>query len=174
MPVEVERLRESALPGAPNEEIVAFGGQRISAMNRGLSASRLLLRAIEQRLADLGKALARSQGGAQLDARYEAVRQQWADLATAIGGQFEQGHCQRAGAADALRSLLPRLFRRRLSTYGPTPAHKRSLEIAEADWKQLGSQLRTFLLQTLPALEAEVIAAGAPWAPGQALPPPVE
>lgn len=173
VPVDVERLREGALPGAPIEEIVTFG-QRISAMNRGLSASRLLLPAIEQRLADLGKALARSQGGAQLDARYEAVRQQWADLATAIGGNPSKAIVNEPAPPTLFDRYFHAYFGVVYSTYGPTPAHKRSLEIAEADWKQLGSQLRTFQLQTLPALEAEVIAAGAPWAPGQALPPPVE
>ncbi len=171
--VYVERMRTGALPGAPVEEIVAFG-QRIAAMNRGLSAAALLLPAVDQRLADLAKALARSQGGAQLDSRYEAVRQQWADLSTAIRGNPSKGIVNEPAPPTLYDRYFHAYFGVVYSTYGPTPAHRHSLEIAESEWKQLGAQLRTFQLQTLPALEAEVIAAGAPWAPGQALPPPVE
>jgi hypothetical protein len=140
----------------------------------GLEAGAPRLPAIEQRLADLGKALARSQGGAQLDARYEAVRQQWADLATALGGNPSKAIVNEPAPPTLYDRYFHAYFGVVYSTYGPTPSHRRSLEIAEAEWKQLGDRLRAFQLQTLPALEAEVIAAGAPWAPGQALPPPVE
>jgi len=56
------------------------------------------------------------------------------------------------------------------STYGPTPSHRRSLEIAQGKFKVLRAQLEDLRQNQIPKLEQKVIAAGAPWIEGQALP----
>ncbi|MCB1606793.1 MAG: hypothetical protein KDI71_07445, partial [Xanthomonadales bacterium] len=56
------------------------------------------------------------------------------------------------------------------SSYGPTPSHLRSLEIAEAEYAQWSAEVNQFEGQTLPALEQALVAAGAPSVPGAALP----
>ena len=56
------------------------------------------------------------------------------------------------------------------STYGPTPTHKRSLEIAEKQFKELKVSLDKILDQDLPLLEKALIDAGAPWFDGQSIP----
>ena len=58
-----------------------------------------------------------------------------------------------------------------LSTYGPTPTHRRSLEIAEQELAKLREQLNAVLEQRLPAFEKKLEAAGAPWTPGRPVPP---
>ena len=59
----------------------------------------------------------------------------------------------------------------RSSTYGPTPTHRRSLEIIEQEFGVLRGRLNTVLEERLPALERQLEAAGAPWTPGQPVPP---
>ena len=56
------------------------------------------------------------------------------------------------------------------STYGPTPTHRRSLEIAEKQYAQLKKDLDGIVKQELPALAAALQAAGVPWSPGREIP----
>ena len=57
------------------------------------------------------------------------------------------------------------------STYGPTPNLVRTLEIAEAQLAELRGRLNEILTTELPALEARLVDAGAPWTPGHPVPP---
>ncbi len=57
------------------------------------------------------------------------------------------------------------------STYGPTPTHRRSLEIAEQEFAGVRERLNTVLEQRLPAFEQKLEQAGAPWTPGRPVPP---
>jgi hypothetical protein len=53
-----------------------------------------------------------------------------------------------------------------MSTYGPTPTHRRSLEIAEAEFAKVA-----VLEQRLPAFEKRLEEKGAFWTPGRPVPP---
>ena len=57
------------------------------------------------------------------------------------------------------------------STYGPTPTHRRSLQIAEAELAKVRERLNGVLERRLPALETKLEQAGAPWTPGRPMPP---
>ena len=56
------------------------------------------------------------------------------------------------------------------STYGPTDTHKDTLGYAEADFATVKDRLSRLEGEGLPAFEAAMQAAGAPWTPGAALP----
>jgi len=58
----------------------------------------------------------------------------------------------------------------RLSTYGPTPTHIKSNEIAEKQFRDLRSRLDSVLNEQLPVFEKKLQDAGAPWVEGQPLP----
>ena len=58
----------------------------------------------------------------------------------------------------------------RLSTYGPTPTHRRQFEIAKDQFAALREQLTQLVDTDLPALEAQLDAAGVPWTPGRGVP----
>ena len=53
------------------------------------------------------------------------------------------------------------------STSAPTKTHRRSFEIARSEFDELAARLRRILAEELPALEADLEAAGAPWTPGR-------
>ena len=56
------------------------------------------------------------------------------------------------------------------STSGPTVTHRRNYEIAAAEFEEILGDLRTLVETDLPALEAQLEAAGAPWTPGRGIP----
>ncbi|HKL53188.1 MAG TPA: hypothetical protein VJ902_04460, partial [Wenzhouxiangellaceae bacterium] len=56
------------------------------------------------------------------------------------------------------------------STYGPTPTHERSLEIAEQQFDEVRADLNRLVEQRIPALEDALFDAGAPWTPGSPVP----
>lgn len=55
-------------------------------------------------------------------------------------------------------------------TGGPTQTHREQFEIASAELESVLPELRTFLEQALPALEARLEEAGVPWTPGRGVP----
>jgi len=55
------------------------------------------------------------------------------------------------------------------STYGPTPTHKRSLEIAKSQFQNIKNQLVDIVENKIPLIEKELMELGAPWIEGQAL-----
>jgi hypothetical protein len=57
-----------------------------------------------------------------------------------------------------------------MSDYGPTPHHRRQLEIAEAEFAEILPDLKQLLEVELPALEAKMEDEKAPWSPGRPLP----
>jgi hypothetical protein len=56
------------------------------------------------------------------------------------------------------------------STYGPTPTHRRSLEIAQEEFAAAQKELDRIFDDDLPALEKKLDAAGVPWTPGRGVP----
>ena len=58
----------------------------------------------------------------------------------------------------------------RNSTYGPTPTHRRSVEIASEQFEGLRRELEGLLDKELPELEKALDEAGVPWTPGRSAP----
>ena len=56
------------------------------------------------------------------------------------------------------------------STYGPTPMHKRSLEIAQSEFITFKSELEKVIYVELPKFEKALRKAGSPWIEGQPIP----
>jgi len=56
------------------------------------------------------------------------------------------------------------------STYGPTATHLQTLGAAEADFETVRTRLNALQQTTIPAFEASLIAAGAPWTAGGVIP----
>ncbi|MCB1634329.1 MAG: hypothetical protein KDI51_07025, partial [Xanthomonadales bacterium] len=170
VPVQVEALRSGALPGADPAEVAAFG-RRVAQLNRALSAAGLHLPLLEQRLGDLQVALARSQAGGELDRQLEAARQQFFALRDQLGGDPNKALVKEPQASTISDRYFHAYLGVAFSTYGPTPMHQRSLDIAEREYAQWRAQIEQLGQQTLPALEQALIDAGGPWTRGQPLPP---
>ena len=170
---EVERLREGALPGATPEEVVAFW-DRAGRMVRALTAANQAMGHLEDRVADLKKALDRSRSAPSdaLQAQWLAIDTEWKDIKEALNGDQAMAVIGQQPPPTIGARLGHILVGTGYSTYGPTESHRQSLEIAESEFDVVRTRINTLQGTTIPALEAALIAAGAPWTPGSPIPAP--
>ncbi len=166
---DVVPMRQGSLPGGTPERVAEFG-RRLAEVDRGLDAAGQVLRAAAERVKLMQYALARSAAEPDLDADLEALRRDLDALDTELNGNRSK---------DALAEPQPPTPGDRLrvagigtgfSTYGPTATHERSLELAEQELQAFKAKLRPLVDQRLPAVEKRLLAAGAPWTPGQQIP----
>ncbi len=74
---------------------------------------------------------------------------------------------QDGGPVPVKRRLEVAYFGTAYSTYGPTPTHRRAVEIAADDFGPISSALEDINDQRLPALREALDSAGVPWTPGR-------
>jgi len=168
---EVTRLRTGALPGSDPAEAAAFA-QRVAGVQRTSSAASQAATKAFDRLKDVATAIDRTRsapGG--LDAERHAIEQELYAIQEQLDGNRARGAIEDDGPITIARRVQVAAIGSSWSTYGPTPTHRRSLELAEADLAKLRERLNTVLVQQLPALEKKLEAAGAPWTAGQPVPP---
>ena len=167
---QVERMRDGALPGASAEETVAFWN-RLSSLERGAAAASTAAGNLEQKIDDLKIALSRARAAPdQLDDQYLALRTEWQDIIELLGGNQAMAEIGQEPPATILSRIGKVEIGTSQSTYGPTPTHIQTLEFAEADFETARQRLNTLTQTTIPAFEDALIAAGAPWTPGGAIP----
>lgn len=170
VPFEVTRLREGALPSAPPEEVASFW-KELSEFDRRSSALSLELQNGLARLKAMRTALARATiAPGDLDARLHALQADLVKLDEELGGskpKLEIGENTKPTIADRFGAAT---IGTTLSTYGPTPMHRRSLDIAREQFTSLSINVHDILKNRIPAMEWDLQAAGAPWIEGQSLP----
>ncbi|MFM7403461.1 MAG: VPS10 domain-containing protein [Erythrobacter sp.] len=168
-PFMVEPMRNGALPQQPDaysfwEEVAAF--------DRSVTALGVTLSDARKKLDLLAIAVARTPGGdpAALDDRLAAIRAEALALDELLNGN---------AARNAINERTQPTIRSRLgivqvgifgSTYGPTQTHRAQLGYAKADFGAARDRVTTLVSATIPAFEAELIAAGGPWVQGGAIP----
>jgi hypothetical protein len=168
---EVARLRPGALPGAEPEETAAFLA-RVAGVSRATSAAREAVSQALKRVETLGTALDRSRSAPEaLDSELHAIRQELHAVDEALAGNRARASVEDDGVTTVTRRVQVAQIGTALSTYGPTPTHRRSLEIAEQELAKVREHLNAILEQRLPAFEKKLEQAGAPWTPGRPVPP---
>lgn len=167
---EVTPLSSGALKGAEPAEAVAFW-DRLSKLQRSVMAATTTVRELEGKMDKLKTALSRSRAApGSLDDEWQAIRTEIFEIGEAIFGNTTQN----AGFGATPQTIQSRLGKvltgTGSSTYGPTQTHRDVIGYAEADFIAVRARLNSLLNQTLPAFEARVIEAGAPWVSGVAIP----
>jgi hypothetical protein len=120
----------------------------------------------------LSTALERSRSGPDgLDAELHAIRQELHAIDEALAGNRARASVEDYGRPTITRRVQVAQIGTAFSTYGPTPTHRRSLEIAEAELAGVRERLNAVLGQRLPAFERKLEQAGAPWTPVRPVPP---
>jgi photosystem II stability/assembly factor-like uncharacterized protein len=168
-PFEVVRLREGTLPGATPDAVGEFNA-RLAEANRLFSAADQAMHQAEERIALVAKALATSTADAALTAELQAIRQELGDLAVELDGNPTLGTLSVPTPPTIGSRLQVAGIGVLFSTYGPTPTHRRSLEIAEQELAAFRPRLAKLVDERLPAFEAKLDAAGVPWTPGRPVP----
>ncbi|MDQ7087846.1 MAG: glycosyl hydrolase [Acidobacteriota bacterium] len=168
---EVVRMREGVLPGSSPEQTVAFL-QQAAELQRAVTGAGLSLAEASGRVAALRDALERSaiEPGGELDMAVRDLQQQLHRVQEAMGGNTSRRSIGEPMAPSVMRRLDVVITGNRLSTYGPTPTHRRSLEIALEQFATLREKLHQLIDVALPALEKRLDEAGVPWTPGREVP----
>jgi len=170
-PFEVVRMRKGALPGSEPKDTAAFLA-RLAAVQRATSAATQSVSQTRRRLEALREALGRSRSGPDgLDTELHAIERELFAIDEALAGNRSRADVEDDGPHTISRRVQVAQLGVSWSTYGPTPTHRRSLEIAEEELVGVRDRLNALLEQRLPAFEKQLEAAGAPWAPGQPVPP---
>jgi hypothetical protein len=168
---EVARMRQGALPGADPTETAAFLA-RVAEVSRASSAATQAVSQALKRLETLVIALDRSRAAPDgLDAELHAIRQELHAIDEALIGNRARASVEDDGPITVTRRVQVAQIGTAFSTYGPTPTHRRSLEIADKEFAAVRERLNAVLEQRLPAFEKKLEQAGAPWTPGRPVPP---
>jgi hypothetical protein len=168
---EVVRMRQGTLPGVSPEERVAFLAGPVAELDRDVGAAAAAIDEAQVRLASIKQALMRSTvADTSLDAEARALERRFADLELRLVGDSRRSEKGDPGPVSIKRRVQVVLTGNQVSTYGPTPTHRRSLEIATEQFAEVRAELDRLLEVDLPALENELDAAGVPWTPGRGVP----
>lgn len=166
----VNRLYEPALKGAPLEEVNAFWRELAQVSGQVSAASYALDDAVED-VEILYKMLAASATSpGDLESTLHQLRQELYVLEEALSGNQSKGSI---GAYDEHRitSWLWHAYGGVSdSTYGPTPAHRQSLDNAKTSFAPVRDRLNSIMNEELPAIRRALNERGAPWGRGQAIP----
>ena len=164
-------MRRGALPGADPKETAAFL-VRVAEASRATSAATQAVSQALKRVETLRTALDRSRSAPDgLDAELHAIRQELHAIDEALAGNRARASVEDDGVTTITRRVQVAQAGTAWSTYGPTPTHRRSLEIAEQEFAQVRDRLNTVLEGRLPAFEKKLEQARAPWTPGRPVPP---
>ena len=127
----VPMRKAGALKGAAPETVAAFWN-RVSALSRKVSGASQSMKEAHDRLEKLEQALDRSRSApASLDDELDELRTTLDNLREALYGNASKGELRKEVEPTVSSRLDYAAEGTRNSTYGPTPAHKRSLELAE-------------------------------------------
>lgn len=166
----VNRLYEPALKGAPLEEVNAFWTELAQVSGQVSAATYALDDAVED-VEILYKMLAASAiSPGDLESTLHQLRQELYVLEEALSGNQSKGSI---GAYDEHRitSWLWHAYGGVSdSTYGPTPAHRQSLDNAKTSFAPVRDRLNSIMNEELPAIRRALNERGAPWGRGQAIP----
>ncbi|MCP4895488.1 MAG: glycosyl hydrolase [bacterium] len=167
---DVVQLREGTLPGQDQNEIAEFY-LGVAEFQRSVTGANAVIVDVNKRIGAIKKALMRSTvADTALRDEARAIEMRLATMQEILGGNQQK---QRIGE-PAPHSIGSRLMVVGMgamgSTYGPTPTHRRSYEIATEEFVEVQQSLNQIVETDLPALETKLEAAGVPWTPGRPVP----
>ncbi len=165
---EIVPLAKGALEGAPVADISSFR-EKYEAFSQDLTASRTVLAKNIQLAGAMERALAKATnpvGG--LAERIYQLRKQLLDIDKAMNGDETKGEIGERSdptPGDGVRLGMMALS----NTYGPTANQVAGFERAAGQLGEIKAEVKKLTEETIPALEKDLKAAGAPWIEGQGL-----
>ncbi len=168
----VERLRSGALKGQEPAELTAFW-EDLAKFQRAVGAAYVITNALDGKMSQLQTALNRATGDRDpLRTEWQTLRDELNDINASLrgnGAMSELGLDQVPTVESRLRQVVTGTA---LSTYGPTPSHLKTLGYAREEFVELRNRINTLSSVSVPAFEANLTAAGAPWVSGTPIPQP--
>ncbi|MEM8888945.1 MAG: glycosyl hydrolase [Bacteroidota bacterium] len=167
---EVVPLREKgALKAIADKDRSSFQKQ-MESLQQSISTASYMLNNSMGRINAMQTALSRTdKEDNALVASVHDMQKQLEDINTEMNGNESKGEIGER-TNPTIRSRMFVGFRGLMTTYGPTPNHRKSIEVATAEMKDLMPKLEKIFEEDLPALEKALMKAGAPWIEGTAMP----
>jgi photosystem II stability/assembly factor-like uncharacterized protein len=166
----VERMRQGSLEGSDPATTSTFW-QEIAQLQRRTSAASKALQKTLKRIDHLKIVLSRTPSPPEeLDTQLHHIRQALLELDAHLNGNRSKRQVGEKRNPTILDRASFAYQGTRYSTYGPTPSHRKSLEIATTQFQKFKSDLDDVLNQQLPQFEKSLQDAGAPWLEGQPIP----
>ena len=164
---EVVPLRERGLKGDTPDAVASFMAT-LADLQGEVSATGALIGETADRLDAIHAALLRAPVPAgELDLRTQALERRVEELQQWLNGNRRRARLNERGPVPISRRLSVANLGNFRSTYGPTPMHRESMEIAREELDELVGQLNTIVRTEIPALEDDLEGAGVPWTPGR-------
>lgn len=170
-PVEfdVVPLRDGALEGKPFEEIAGFR-KDVGDFTMSVIALEITLNKDKTKVDAMQKILLRTPVvPGVLDSLIYKVKQDIISLSEKLNGNSAKREIGEKND-PTLRSRLDVANAGTRTTYGPTPLHKKNLEIAKTMYEVIRAELADIHDRRIPEIEKLLTAAGAPWMEGQPIP----
>ncbi len=166
---KVEQMHKGVLPGASPQETVAFW-REMETLQGAISAATIKVRNGLTQLKGMRKALYRTTTSpGDLDKKLFGLMQDLYDLDHQMNGdrlkqEIGEGHKPTVG--ERLGVAYTGTVN---ATYGPTPLHKRSFEIAKTQFEALNARLDKIINQDMVSMAKALEEVGAPWVEGQVI-----
>jgi photosystem II stability/assembly factor-like uncharacterized protein len=166
---DVTPISGRGLPGASAEEVTAFA-LRLDDMNRQVSGTASAIEAFLTETGAIKETLMRSSAAQELRDQAHTIERDLLSMQQQLVGNPKRDLYGDPGPVSINRRIQVALMGTFRSTYGPTPSHARSLEIAEQEFDGIRTRLQDIAEGGLPALRASLDEAGVPWTPGRGTP----
>jgi photosystem II stability/assembly factor-like uncharacterized protein len=166
---EVVRWFEGSLPGSEPAETSAFAIE-LEKFNASYTALIKTFDKAMERVKLMRGALDRAHlPPGNLDSELHKLNQALLDIDQKLRGNRSKDE---VGEKDTptIRSRYRVASSGARSTYGPTPMHKRSLEIAGEQMAAIKIEVEQIVSEEIPKMEKALMDAGAPWLEGQPIP----
>jgi hypothetical protein len=165
----VTQMRERGLPGATPEEVVAFGLQ-LDDLNRQVTGAGASIATLLTETSAIKDTLQRSSAPETLRQQARSLELELLALQQKLKGNEKRSLYSDEGPVSISQRLQFAVMGTFRSTYGPTPSHLRSVEIAESDFATVKSRIKSITDSELPDLRRQLDEAGVPWTPGRGVP----
>jgi hypothetical protein len=166
----VKRMKTGTLPGSSPEAMVAFV-RELAETKRQAQGVAEIFEATGEQLKLIKHALMQSTvSDASLDDEVRALEQTLFDLRKLAFGNEIQNQLGEPVPHTIERRISAASIGTMMSTYGPTPNHRQTLDIAQEELAEVRAGLAQLVDVDLPAFEQKLEAAGVPWTPGRGVP----
>lgn len=165
----VKSIREPTLPGSAQHVRVAFS-READELRRAVKGAVSSIDELLIALSAIKEATMDSTANASLYQQAHSMSQQARRLRIRLAGNPAREVLGDTGPVSISQRVGVATTGSTTSAYGPTPTHRRSLEIAREEFADVGRALNTLLDAEFLALKDRLDAAGVPWTPGRGVP----
>ncbi len=161
VPFQVVPLRKGALDGKSHQEIAAFV-EELGEMQSMMSAANMVFDHCMDKVKAMKVALDRSnKENLTLNTQLYELKQKLMDLDEQVSGNRSKAEIGEK-TNPTVQSRYYVAYRGAFTTYGPTDMHKKSLAIAQSQFKEIKSEIDQISKVDIPKMEEALKAIGAP------------